>query len=68
MASGVSERSNLTVHGEAAITKQSIARAIILSAALAMLAACVDNSPRNGAGQRVDPTTGTVAPGQSTSD
>lgn len=48
------------------MTKQSITRAIILSAALAMLAACVDNSPRNGAGQRVDPTTGTVAPGQST--
>jgi hypothetical protein len=48
------------------MTKQSIARAIILSAALAMLAACVDNGPRNGAGERVDPTTGTVAPGAST--
>jgi hypothetical protein len=48
------------------MTKQSIVRTIILSAALAMLAACVDNGPRNGAGERVDPTTGTVAPGEST--
>ena len=48
------------------MTKQSTARAIILSAALVMLAACIDNGPRNGAGERVDPTTGTVAPGQST--
>ena len=51
------------------MTKRPIARTIILAAALAVLAACIDDSPRNGAGERVDPTTGTVAPGQSpTSD
>ena len=48
------------------MTKRPVVRAIILSGVLAMLAACIDNSPRNGAGERVDPTTGTVAPGQST--
>ena len=49
------------------MTKRPIVRAIILSAALAMLAACVDNQPRNGAGEPVDRTTGTTAPGASTS-
>jgi hypothetical protein len=48
------------------MTKRPIARGIILWAALAMLAACVDNRPRNGAGEPVDSTTGTVAPGAST--
>jgi len=48
------------------MTKRSVVRAIILSGVLAMLAACIDDSPRNGAGERVDPTTGTVAPGQNT--
>jgi hypothetical protein len=48
------------------MTKRSIARAVILSAALAMLAACVDNRPRNGAGEPVDPHTGTTAPGATT--
>ena len=50
------------------MAKRSIAQAIALSAMLAMLAAaCADNQPRNGAGEPVDKTTGTTAPGATTS-
>jgi hypothetical protein len=50
------------------MAKRSIAQAIALSAMLAMLAAaCADNRPRNGAGEAVDKTTGTTAPGATTS-
>jgi predicted small secreted protein len=50
------------------MAKRSIARVIVLSAAIAMLVtACVDNRPRNGAGEPVDRTTGTTAPGAATS-
>lgn len=48
------------------MAKRSIARLLVLSAAFAMLAACVDNRPRNGAGEVVDPHTGTTAPGGTT--
>jgi hypothetical protein len=42
-------------------------RIVALSLALAMLAAaCADNRPRNGAGEEVNPNTGTVAPGANT--
>jgi hypothetical protein len=45
-----------------------IARALVLTATLAALAAaCADNRPRNGAGEAVDKTTGTTAPGATTS-
>jgi hypothetical protein len=41
-----------------------IAQAFVLTATLAILvAACADNRPRNGAGEPVDKTTGTTAPG-----
>jgi hypothetical protein len=46
------------------MVKQSITRTLALSALLTLLvAACVDNRPRNGAGEPVDKTTGTTAPG-----
>jgi len=45
-----------------------IAQALVLTATLALLAAaCADNRPRNGAGEAVDKTTGTTAPGATTS-
>lgn len=41
-----------------------IVRVLALSVILAALtAACADNRPRNGAGEPVDPYTGTTAPG-----
>jgi hypothetical protein len=50
------------------MANRSIVRALTLCAALALLvAACVDNRPRNGAGEPVNQTTGTTAPGASTS-
>jgi hypothetical protein len=50
------------------MAKRSISRVLALSAMVAMLiAACADNRPRNGAGEPVDRTTGTTAPGASTS-
>jgi hypothetical protein len=50
------------------MAKQSISRTLALSVMLALLmVACVDNRPRNGAGEPVDKTTGTTAPGAATS-
>jgi hypothetical protein len=49
------------------MAKRSITRVLALSAMVAVLmAACADNRPRNGAGEPVDRTTGTTAPGAST--
>src|SRR5260221_3410843 len=50
------------------MARRSIAQVLVLTATLAILAAaCADDRPRNGAGEPVDKTTGTTAPGASTS-
>jgi len=61
-------RDKFMFNGGAFMAKHPITRTLALSAILALLAsACVDNRPRNGAGEPVDRTTGTTAPGAATS-